>query len=82
MPDGRPRPSVSLAISDWCRSAAFFCASLIAARIRSSATSFSDGTKIDSPRFLRRAEKRGKKLPEQLYQALKGVVDAEGTDLL
>ena len=32
--------------------------------------------------ILRRAEKRGKKLPEQLYQALKGVVDAEGTELL
>ena len=32
--------------------------------------------------ILRRAEKRGKKLPEQLYQALKSVVDAEGTDLL
>ena len=32
--------------------------------------------------ILRRAEKRGKKLPEQLYQALKSVVDAEGTELL
>jgi hypothetical protein len=32
--------------------------------------------------ILRRAEKRGKTLPEQLHRALKSVVDAEGMDLL
>jgi hypothetical protein len=32
--------------------------------------------------ILRRAEKRGKTLPEALRRALQSVVDAEGTDLL
>src|SRR6056297_1018212 len=47
MPGGRPRPSVSLAISSCDLAWAFCCASLIAARIRSSTTSLSSPLKID-----------------------------------
>src|SRR6056297_269429 len=44
---GRPSPSVSLFISSWARALALACASLMAARIRSSTTSLSSELKID-----------------------------------